>query len=173
MGRGVTSAPESPGMEMLARLPVSPMRSRGVRGVALGSMSSCTLQYLGFRDYRRERVNRAGVRGGMVGSMSSCVGSLGLRIGHQDRAAHGATGMLCLAKAAAGVFPAAAAAVQARRVPEEAAAQLCGVHSPDCKAFAQGCQWEQGWGQPSGEAAPARSRDALPITPSSVQPAGR
>jgi hypothetical protein len=45
MGRGVTSAPESPGMEMLARLPVSPMRSRGVRGVALGSMSSCTIQH--------------------------------------------------------------------------------------------------------------------------------
>ena len=44
MGRGVTSAPESPGMEMLARLPVSPMRSRGVRGVAAGSMSSCAFQ---------------------------------------------------------------------------------------------------------------------------------
>ena len=49
MGRGVTSAPESPGMEMLARLPVSPMRSRGVRGVAAGSMSSCSRDS-GFRD---------------------------------------------------------------------------------------------------------------------------
>lgn len=41
MGRGVTSAPLSPGIEMDARLPVSPMRSRGVRGVAEGSISSC------------------------------------------------------------------------------------------------------------------------------------
>ena len=40
MGRGVTSAPESPGREMPARLPVRPMRSRGVRGVAPGSVSS-------------------------------------------------------------------------------------------------------------------------------------
>lgn len=46
MGRGVTSAPLSPGMEMDARLPVSPMRSRGVRGVAAGSTSSCTCELI-------------------------------------------------------------------------------------------------------------------------------